>query len=102
MKSLSLFSCFTASSAPAAAAATASILLCYNPAQFTSIPVVSRPSPSVTITAKVTSNNESKGAGDDSMAEPQSWWQRKKKSLEKFNRRARRKCRTAVKSQVTP
>ena len=56
----------------------------------------------VTITAKVTSNNEAgKGGGDGGeMSEPQSWWQRKKKSLDKFNRRARRKCRTAVKSQV--
>mgnify|MGYP001454184630 FL=1 len=32
--------------------------------------------------------------------EPESWWLRKKKSLEKFNRRARRNCRKAVKSQV--
>jgi len=52
--------------------------------------------------AKVTSNNEAgKGGGDGGeMSEPQSWWQRKKKSLDKFNRRARRKCRTAVKSQA--
>ena len=32
--------------------------------------------------------------------EPESWWLRKKKSLQKFNRRARRTCRRAVKSQT--
>ena len=32
--------------------------------------------------------------------EPESWWQKKRKALEKANRRARRACRKAVKSQT--
>ena len=55
---------------------------------------------SVTIIAKLTSEGEKGQGGNDVLNEPESWWLRKKKSLEKFNRRARRHCRRAVKSQV--
>ena len=55
---------------------------------------------SVTITAKLTSEGDKGQGGNDVLNEPESWWLRKKKSLEKFNRRARRNCRKAVKSQV--
>jgi len=34
------------------------------------------------------------------MLEEESWWQKKKKGMEKANRRARRACRRAVKSQA--
>ena len=54
----------------------------------------------VTITAKLTSEGEKGQGGNEMLNEPESWWLRKKKSLEKFNRRARRNCRRAVKSQV--
>ena len=52
------------------------------------------------ITAKLTSEGDKGQGGNDVLNEPESWWLRKKKSLEKFNRRARRNCRRAVKSQV--
>ena len=55
---------------------------------------------SVTIAAKLTSEGDKGQGGNDVLNEPESWWLRKKKSLEKFNRRARRNCRRAVKSQV--
>ena len=50
--------------------------------------------------AKLTSEGDKGQGGNDVLNEPESWWLRKKKSLEKFNRRARRNCRRAVKSQV--
>jgi voltage-dependent calcium channel L type alpha-1D len=34
------------------------------------------------------------------MGEPDTWWQKKRKSAEKLNRRVRRHCRKAVKSQT--
>ena len=52
------------------------------------------------IAAKLTSEGDKGQGGNDVLNEPESWWLRKKKSLEKFNRRARRNCRRAVKSQV--
>ena len=52
------------------------------------------------IIAKLTSEGDKGQGGNDVLNEPESWWLRKKKSLEKFNRRARRNCRRAVKSQV--
>ena len=52
------------------------------------------------IVAKLTSEGDKGQGGNDVLNEPESWWLRKKKSLEKFNRRARRNCRRAVKSQV--
>ena len=54
---------------------------------------------SVTITAKLTSDNEAKAGEGDMMPEPDSWFQKKKKAFEKGNRRARKACRKAVKSQ---
>merc|ERR1719264_1405269 len=50
--------------------------------------------------AKLTSEGDKGQGGNDVLNEPESWWLKKKKSLEKFNRRARRNCRRAVKSQV--
>jgi multidrug efflux pump subunit AcrB len=39
--------------------------------------------------------------GDEGIiVEPDSFWQKKKKAFDKFNRRARRSCRRAVKSQA--
>ena len=49
------------------------------------------------ITAKLTSEAENKG--DILPDEPESWFAKKKKSFEKVNRRTRRHCRKAVKSQ---
>lgn len=49
------------------------------------------------ITAKLTSEAENKG--DILPDEPDSWFAKKKKSFEKANRRTRRHCRKAVKSQ---
>ena len=54
----------------------------------------------IIIAAKLTSEGDKGQGGNDVLNEPESWWLRKKKSLEKFNRRARRNCRRAVKSQV--
>lgn len=57
------------------------------------------PKISVTVTAKVTSESEAKN-NDDVLMEPDTWWEKKKKAMEKANRRARRACRKAVKSQA--
>ena len=51
-----------------------------------------------TISAKLTSDAET-NKGDQLPDEPDSWFLKKKKAFEKFNRRARRSCRKAVKSQ---
>ena len=44
------------------------------------------------ITAKLTQDQNN--AGDDiPQPEPETWWQKKKKAIDKFDRRARRACR---------
>jgi voltage-dependent calcium channel L type alpha-1D len=53
----------------------------------------------VTVAAKVTSENEVKASQDD-LLEDETWWEKKKSAMEKGNRRARRACRKAVKSQA--
>ncbi len=55
---------------------------------------------SVNITAKLTSDTEAKSGEDGVIPEPETWFQKKKKAFEKFNRRSRRGCRRAVKSQA--
>ena len=52
----------------------------------------------VSVTAKLTSE-EAKNADEAALNEPDSWFQKKKKGFDKFNRRARRACRKGVKSQ---
>jgi hypothetical protein len=50
--------------------------------------------------AKLTSESENKVGDEGIIVEPDSFWQKKKKAFDKFNRRARRSCRRAVKSQA--
>merc|ERR550532_1788606 len=50
--------------------------------------------------AKLTSDAEARAGEGDAIPEPDTWWQKKQKAFAKFNRRARRKCRKAVKSQA--
>lgn len=52
------------------------------------------------LTAKLAADTETKTGVEGQDAEPDSWWQKKKKAFDKFNRRARRSCRKAVKSQA--
>ena len=52
----------------------------------------------MSITAKLTEGDKG-DKGDVLPDEPDSWFLKKKKAFEKFNRRARRACRKAVKSQ---
>ena len=54
----------------------------------------------MSVTAKLTSDAEAKAGEGDAIPEPDTWWQKKQKAFAKFNRRARRKCRKAVKSQA--
>lgn len=50
--------------------------------------------------AKLTSESENKVGDEGIYVEPETFWQKRKKALEKFNRKARRSCRKAVKSQA--
>ena len=52
------------------------------------------------VAAKLTSESENKVGDEGIIVEPDSFWQKKKKAFDKFNRRARRSCRRAVKSQA--
>ncbi len=52
------------------------------------------------ILVKNTNNSDAKIGDDGTTSEPESFWLKKKKVLEKLNRRARRSCRRAVKSQA--
>lgn len=47
----------------------------------------------------MTSETEVKASQDD-LLEEESYWEKKRKAIEKANRRARRACRRAVKSQA--